>query len=109
MPSARCAMSNASTFPVSMTSGITLAAMSIAMKMDAIGSKPVQPYNWMRSVETITPTEPSVSYRWRPVQTSVSKSVNKVEGSETHSHDMQKEAAHIMTMSLARMPTAMDV
>jgi len=43
MPSARCATSNASTLPVSMTSGITLAAMRTAMKIDAIGSKPVQP------------------------------------------------------------------
>lgn len=43
MPSACCATSNASTLPVSMTSGITLAAMRTAMKIDAIGSKPVQP------------------------------------------------------------------
>lgn len=55
--------SRASTFPVSMTSGITLAAIRTAMNKEAIGSKPVQPYNWIRRVETMTPTEPRVSCR----------------------------------------------
>jgi hypothetical protein len=43
MVSPRSATSSASTLPVSMTSGITLAAISSAMKIEAIGSKPVQP------------------------------------------------------------------
>jgi len=42
-------------------SGITLAAMRIAMKSDAMGSKPVQPYLLISNVEMMTPTEPSVS------------------------------------------------
>ena len=61
----RWSRSSMSTLPVSMTSGMTLAAMRTAMKSDAMGSKPVQPYSWMSSVDTITPTEPSVSYEGR--------------------------------------------
>jgi hypothetical protein len=40
---------------------MTLAAMRIAINSDAIGSKPVHPYHWIRRVEMMTPTEPSVS------------------------------------------------
>lgn len=40
---ARSSISSARTFPVSSTSGITLAAMRIAINKDAIGSNPVQP------------------------------------------------------------------
>lgn len=36
-------MSKASTFPVSITRGMTLAAIKTAMNRDAIGSKPVHP------------------------------------------------------------------
>ena len=39
------------------------------------------------------------------------KNKNKVkeEGKTTHCHDVQEEAAHIMTMSFVRVPTPVDV
>ena len=43
MLASRSERSSARTLPVSITSGMTLAAMRIAMKSDAMGSKPVQP------------------------------------------------------------------
>lgn len=43
MSTSRSATSKARTLPVSMTRGITLAAIRIAIKREAIGSKPVQP------------------------------------------------------------------
>lgn len=43
MFSSRSPMSSARILPVSMTRGKTLAAIRMAMKSDAIGSKPVQP------------------------------------------------------------------
>lgn len=66
--------SRASTLPVSMTRGITLAAINIAMNNDAMGSNPVQPYSWIRSVDTMTPTDPSVSwYRYRQSKNTASR------------------------------------
>lgn len=47
--------------PESITSGITLAMMRTAMKIDASGSKPDQPVYLMSMVEMMTPTLPSVS------------------------------------------------
>ena len=43
--------------------GITLMNMRPAMKMDAIGSNPVQPKCSMSIVETITPIDPRASAR----------------------------------------------
>lgn len=43
MLASRSETSKARTFPVSMMRGMTLAAMSMAMKREAIGSKPVHP------------------------------------------------------------------
>lgn len=53
--------SNTKTLALSWTNGSTLAKIKTAMKMEARGSKPVQPYRLMRMVEMMTPTEPSVS------------------------------------------------
>ena len=50
-----------STRPQSITSGITLAMIKIAIKSDAIGSNIVQPVYLIMSVEMMTPTEPKVS------------------------------------------------
>lgn len=45
-----------------MTSGMTLAMISIAIKSEAMGSNIVHPVYLIMMVEMITPTEPRVSY-----------------------------------------------
>lgn len=47
----------------SLMSGTTLTKIMTAIKIDASGSKPVQPNRSISSVEMMTPTEPSVSAR----------------------------------------------
>jgi hypothetical protein len=66
----------------------------------------------MSSVDTITPTEPSVSYQWahrrnfgQPNESKERLGRRKI----THSHDVQEEAAHVMAMSLAGVPTPVNV
>lgn len=103
MDFSRVSRSSASTLPVSMTSGMTLAAMRIAMKRDAMGSNPVQPYSWMSSVETITPTEPSVSWDGKRFRIAGDTTADDDRARKTYCHDVQEDAAHVVTVALVRM------
>jgi hypothetical protein len=81
--------------------------MRTAMKIDAIGSKPVQPYQSMSRVEMMTPTEPRVSAMTCYTHT------------HTHTHELvsrgfepvfvaisqpyQKDALHVVAMVVMRV------
>ena len=64
----------------------------------------------MSSVDTITPTEPSVSYQWdHPSQLRSTDESEETRKKTTYSHDVQEEAAHVVTMSLAGVPAPVNV
>lgn len=77
--------------------GMTEAKMRTAIKMEAIGSNPVQPYLLMRRVETMTPTEPRVSaitcYRWEETSLEEGRDYTRDEVA------YQKHSVHIMRVA----------
>lgn len=81
-----------------MTSGTTLAKMRTAMKIEAIGSNPVQPYRLISRVEMMTPTEPSVSAMTCCVEQNISDNSSQASPCETHEED----AMHVVRMPCKR-------